>query len=218
MILIDLVRGNETDIRYRKMEAENGNRQRLFLQSAVKAALTTDRPFLSQTILKALNFHSIACLHPNAGVYRPCPIWVGDNGNFPHHWQLPDLMDDFTNRVNRTWENTDLFSLASYALWRLNAIHPFINGNGRTARATCLFILCVKSGQWMPLIADLPEAIRNNRDEYISILTQMDDEWKNGSDPDVKTMVAFLSRLCLELLKQNLKSTPPPPPPPLPSS
>ena len=212
MILINLVRGNEADPRYRKMEAENGHRQRLFLQSAVETTLATGRPFLSQTILKALNFHAIACLHPNAGVYRPCPVHAG-NTTFPQHWNLPDLMDDFMNRVNRQWETTDAFRLAAYALWQLNAIHPFINGNGRTARAACLFILCVKTGNWMPIFADLPEAIRNNRADYVSILKKMDSEWHNGVDPDVGPMADFLVHLCVTLVNQK---QPPAPPPPLP--
>jgi hypothetical protein len=29
--------------------------------------------------------------------------------------------------------------LAAYGLWRLNWIHPFVEGNGRTARAVCYF-------------------------------------------------------------------------------
>jgi len=47
----------------------------------------------------------------------------------------PSLMNSFINEVNRYWETTDVLSLASYCLWRLNHVHPFINGNGRTARA-----------------------------------------------------------------------------------
>ena len=59
-------------------------------------------------------------------------------------------MDHFVNIINRYWESSDPIGLASYALWRINHIHPFVNGNGRTARAMCYFILSVKFGGLMP--------------------------------------------------------------------
>ena len=57
-------------------------------------------------------------------------------------------MDDFVNLINLYWESGDTVRLSAEVLWRLNFIHPFINGNGRTARAACYFVLCVKCG-WM---------------------------------------------------------------------
>ena len=98
------------------------------------SALSIDRPFLSQTVTKAINYHAIACLHTDAGEYRPCPVEVGDYQP-PEHCRVDALMDDFVNIVNRRWEKADPVWLAAYVLWRLNHIHPFINGNGRTARA-----------------------------------------------------------------------------------
>jgi Fic family protein len=68
----------------------------------------------------------------------------------PEHYRVGALMEDFVNTVNREWEKSDPVVLAAYVLWGLNAIHPFINGNGRTARAACYFVLCLKAGQWLP--------------------------------------------------------------------
>lgn len=196
MILHDLT-GNEADPNYQKLEISNGLRHYDFLKSVVEAAIATDRGFLSQTVLKALNFHAIACLHPNAGVYRPCPIMVGAKEDFPAHWQLPDLMDDFVNHVNRKWAETDTLVLAAFVLWRLNRIHPFINGNGRTARAACLFVICVSAGGWLPYAPILPEMIRANRDEYIKILQDIDAS-ADGGKLDLQPLVDFLQRLLLE--------------------
>ncbi|CAE6714580.1 hypothetical protein R69888_01311 [Paraburkholderia haematera] len=75
-------------------------------------------------------------------------------------------MDDFVNQVNRNWETMDAVVLAAWVLWRLNWIHPFINGNGRTARAACYFVLCVKAGLWLPGSVILPELIRRERARY----------------------------------------------------
>lgn len=193
MILHDIT-GNEAHPTYQKLEVSNGLRHYDFLKSIVEAAIEADRPFLSQTVLKALNFHAIACLHPNAGMYRPCPIKVGVNENFPAHWRLPDLMDDFVNYVNRKWADTHPLVMASYVLWRLNNIHPFINGNGRTARAACLFVLCVSAGGWLPYSPILPELIRTSRDEYVAILQGVDASAEAGK-LDLQPLVDFLEKL-----------------------
>lgn len=169
------------------------------------------RPYLSQTVIKALNFHAIACLHPNAGVYRPCPVKVGDNEDFPQAWQIPDLMDDFTNSVNRHWAETDTINLAAFVLWRLNRIHPFINGNGRTARAACLFIICVKSGGWLPYSPILPELIKRDRDEYIVILREIDESDKTG-EPDLSKLTTFLTNLLMETIPEDQDDAPEPAP------
>ncbi|MBC6441392.1 MAG: Fic family protein [Rhodospirillales bacterium] len=193
MIVHDLTHG-ETHGSYRKLEASNEQRHYDFLRSIVEAALEMDRPLLSQTVLKALNFHAIACLHSNAGMYRPCIVSVGENENFPEPWQLPDLMDDFVNLVNRHWMESNPLSLAAFVLWRLNRIHPFINGNGRTARAACLFVLCLKLGGWMPYSPILPELIRENRTRYVAILKGIDKSESDG-DLDLRPLVDFLSGL-----------------------
>lgn len=78
--------------------------------------------------------------------------------------------------MNRGWETTDAVALATYVLWRINHVHPFINGNGRTARAASYFVLCVKAGGWLPGVPILPEKLRQgpNRDEYVSALKVAD--------------------------------------------
>lgn len=144
MILFELTQ-SEQHPAYQDLEIENGNRQYDFIRSLVDAALAAGNPCLSQTIIKALNFQEIACLHTNAGEYRPCSVVLGDYHS-PEYFRVDALMEDFVNVVNINWTSTDSVVLSSYVLWRMNYIHPFINGNGRTARAASYFILCVKSG------------------------------------------------------------------------
>ena len=79
MILSELVKGNEDHPAYRALEVANGGRHYDFLQSVVETAVTVGKPFLSQTVIKAINYHAIACLHPYAGEYRPCAVTVGDH-------------------------------------------------------------------------------------------------------------------------------------------
>ena len=167
------VTGTEEHPVYKKLEYFNSDRQLHFLESMVEAALETQRRFLSQTLIKALNFHAIACLHVNAGEYRPCPVEV-DDFRPPAHYRVGALMDDFVNDVNLHWNETDPFLLSAFVLWKLNYIHPFINGNGRTARACCYFVLCVKAGGWVSGNPILPELLRQHRNRYVAALRHAD--------------------------------------------
>ena len=204
MILSELVRGNEDHPAYRALEVANGGRHYDFLQSVVETAVTVGKPFLSQTVIKAINYHAIACLHSYAGEYRPCAVTVGDHDP-PDHYRVNALMDDFVNEVNRYWDELDEVSLAAYVLWRLNWIHPFINGNGRTARAACYFVLCVKLGGWLPGTIILPELLRRpeNRDRYVQALRHADTTEWNG---DMHDFLAPMTRLLFELLHEQQSS------------
>lgn len=172
MILFELL-GTENAQVYQDLEISNGARQFDFLRSIVETALAVERPFFSQHILKALNFQAITCLHTNAGEYRPCPVHVGDYKP-PEHYRVQALMDDFVNFVNRRWETADPVVLATYVLWRLNHIHPFINGNGRTARAAAYYIICVSAGSWLPGETTLPALLSANRQAYVLALREVD--------------------------------------------
>lgn len=198
MILFDLVKREEHPA-YQELEISNGNRQYSFLNSIVSGALAVGRPFLSQQIIKALNFHAICCLHTHAGEYRPCSVYVGDYTP-PEHYQVAALMDDFVNLVNWYWEKEDAIVLASFVLWRLNFIHPFINGNGRTARATAYFVLCVKSGGNLPGDKILPELLRDHRKDYIACLKIADRAFERTGEPDLEA----LHRLLLRLIERQI--------------
>lgn len=115
-------------------------------------------------------------------------------------------MDDFVNDVNRNWEAVDPVVMCAYVLWKLNHIHPFINGNGRTARAACYFVLCLRSGAWLPGTTILPELIRQNRDEYIKALKSADAALAGGN-VDISELHQFITRL----LNIQLADKPDPP-------
>lgn len=198
MIVSEIVGiGNEEHVAYQTLEISNADRQLQFLKSIVQTSLELDRPFLSQTIIKALNYHAITCLHTNAGEFRPCQVTVGSY-NPPQHFRVQALMDDFVNTVNRRFDSIDIFTLAAYVLWRMNWIHPFINGNGRTARATCLYIICLKAGGWLPGKYILPELIKKNRAEYVDALKDADQKYMQAGQIDVTILQNLLRRLIEE--------------------
>lgn len=195
MILFELT-GSEGSSAYQALEIANGDRHYSFLQSIVAASFAVERPFLSQAVIKALNYHAIVCLHTNPGEYRPCPITVGSYRQ-PDHYRVSALMDDFVNLVNRQWHDADPVTLASFVLWRLNHIHPFINGNGRTARAASYFVLCVKVGGWLRGNTILPELLKRDRPEYVEALRAVDGSLLAGT-LDLTPLHTLLSRLLAE--------------------
>lgn len=210
MILYELCGGNEAHPVYQTLEVANGNRQYDFLRSLVGASLAVGRPFLSGHIIKALNFQAIACLHAFAGEYRPCAVSVGTY-HPPDHYRVEGLMEDFVNTVNRSWETSDPLALAAFVLWRLNHIHPFINGNGRTARASSYFVLCVKVGQWLPGTTILPELLRRERARYVEALQKVDLSAAAGS-PDLGPLHALMQELLAEQINGGHPAAGSPPP------
>lgn len=189
---------SETHPVYEKLAVENGARQYDFLKSVVEASLAIGTPFLSQSVIKALNFHAITCLHTNAGELRPCEVTVG-NHRPPQRHRVQALMDDFVNRVNRIWDTADPIALAAYVLWRLNYIHPFINGNGRTARAAAYFVLCLRANVWLPGSVTIPELIAQNRPEYYAALQHADTTFAKG-ELDLVPLHGLIERLLNEQL------------------
>lgn len=191
--------GTENHPVYQQLSAENLERQYTFLQSVITASLALGQPSLSIEIIKALNHHAIACLHPSAGEFRPWPVEVGEYRP-PLHFEVPALMQMFTNHVNRIWDASDPVALAAYVLWKMNHIHPFINGNGRAARAACYLVLCTKLGGWLPGETILPELIRANRPEYVGALKAADEGLRVAGQPDLTILHAFLARLLAQQL------------------
>lgn len=200
MIVYDLT-GGEDNPHYQSLQLDNLIRQYDFLRSIITTAVRLNHHELTGSVLQALNYHAIACLHSEAGQYRNVPVVVGTNGNVeytpPHHGEVAGLVRDFVTSVNEARDSLDAVVLASYCLWRLNFIHPFVNGNGRTARAVCYYVLCVNLGGPLPGSPILPELIRQNRDEYVSALRVVDADqgWRGLS-----TLCSFVARLLEEQL------------------
>jgi hypothetical protein len=209
VILFDLAGGKEDHPVYQSLAVANASRQYDFLRSIVAASIQLQRQILSEHILKALNFQAITCLHTSAGEYRPCIVTIrGTEHQPPEPYQVPALMEDFVNSVNRSWEKADPVALAAYVLWGLNYIHPFINGNGRTARAACYFVLCLSAGAWLPGTTTLPELLVRDHADYVAALRAVDESLATSGGPDLKPLHALLAKL----LQEQLASVPPPTP------
>jgi len=195
MILFEMLRTESHPV-YQTLEVENGSRQYDFMRSLIEAAMATNRILLSHHIIKMFNFHAIACLHTNAGEYRPCQVTVGAHTP-PNHWQIVALMDDFVNDVNKNWNNTDPVYLAAYVYWKINYIHPFINGNGRTARVASFYVLCLKLGGFMQGNPALPALLKREKAACCVALQKAHDAFNAGA-PDIADLHGIFTNLINE--------------------
>lgn len=153
---------------YAELENTNLRRQLDFLGSMVNASIELNRAILTHHLIKGLNAYAIAGLHASAGEYRSMSIRVGTHVA-PEHARVQRLMDDYLDVLTRMWEDSDAITLGAYALWFINYVHPFINGNGRTARAFCYYVICTKLGAWLPGTPIIPEMLREEERRAIYV-------------------------------------------------
>jgi Fic family protein/DNA-binding XRE family transcriptional regulator len=82
----------------------------------------------------------------NAGVYRNVRVRIGGSAHVPPEpLLLNDLMDDYFMHYERQKRVLHPVILAAEMHERLVSIHPFVDGNGRTARLVMNFVL-LKNG------------------------------------------------------------------------
>ena len=170
--------GGEDNPTYNEMAAANLVRHYSFLNSLIKAALRMGTCDVSQSLIRTLNSHAVAALHDTAGDYRKGNVTVAGLTFPPPANEVPVLMDSLVSQLNaKNALDVDVSAVAAFALWRINRIHPFANGNGRTARAVCYYILCARSGGWLPGTVMLPEALRREplHTKYVEALKKADD-------------------------------------------
>jgi Fic family protein len=104
-------------------------------------------------------------------------------------------MDRFFSLIHENWDVLDHPTLLpAYALWRLNWIHPFVEGNGRTARAACYYLICMRQGRLLPGKKIVPERIREKREPYYEALIEADHYWDEGHF-NVSKLADYLAEL-----------------------
>jgi Fic family protein len=166
---------------YAKIQERNLLRQYDLLTNCIEIGLGKGIEAFDKYTLWAPNYAAVANIAQFGGRYREEPIYVG-NHHPPHYRDVPNLMDRFFSVIHENWEIRDHPTLlAAYALWRLNWIHPFVEGNGRTARAACYYLLCLRHGQLLPGRKIVPERIRENRQSYYAALQAADVAWEQGT-------------------------------------
>ena len=97
--------------------------------------------------------------------------------------------------------------MAAYLLWRINWIHPFDDGNGRTARAASYAALCILLGYELPGTRTIPEHIAADKAPYYKALEAADESWAK-KQLDVSQLEGLLEDvLAKQLLEVHEKAT-----------
>jgi Fic family protein len=113
-------------------------------------------------------------------------------------------VEELCDYVNENWRNKTALHLAAYVMWRLNWIHPFEDGNGRTSRAVSYVVLNIKIGYLLPGVNTIPEQIVLNCEPYFEALEAADAAWKENILDLTKLellLEALLSRQLLSVLE-----------------
>ena len=183
-----------------KREARNGLRQFDAVVEIIDYWLQPDVVFRLR-IRDILHLHRIALdgISHYAGNFRPAGIEIQGSKHMPVGAHLvPGEVEDLCDYVNANGDKSPLH-LAAWVLWRLNWIHPFTDGNGRTARAISYFVLCVRLGYRLPGRSALPDLLARNKQPYYDALEQADAQHLNGK-LDVSAMEGLLSDLLAKQL------------------
>lgn len=196
------VREKDNPALFARIQEQNLLRQYDLLSNCIEIGLHKGIEAFDKYTLWSLNSAAVSNIAQFGGRYREEPIYVG-NHIPPHFKDVPNEMDRFFSVIHENWTiMTHPTLLPAYALWRLNWIHPFVEGNGRTARAACYYLICLRHGQLLPGEKIVPERIREDRTPYYAALRAADQAWADGHF-NVSELTTYLG----ELLKAQL--TPP---------
>ncbi len=192
-----------------RVEAANGLKQFDQVIGMVREWTDGGRRFkLRPSMLLALQRTALEGLSSYAGNYRPGAVAIGKSKHVPPAaYLVPELVEDMCEYVNSNFDSKTAAHLAAYVMWRINWIHPFADGNGRTSRAASYLVLSVKSGYVLPGAKTIPEQIALNKPPYYEALEAADEACVQGRI-DVSRMEELLSAtLATQLVDYHKRAT-----------
>ena len=184
-----------------RREAENGLRQFTLALDIIRSHVKdAERPFnLRAGPILQLHRAALDGLHRLAGTFRNTPVKIhGSLHQPPEPAFVADEVQVLCEYVNDNW-NKSAVHLAAFVLWKMNWIHPFADGNGRTARAVSYVVMSIKLDSLLPGTPTIPEQIAANKDPYYNALEEAHKAWAS-----VKLDVSALEALLSDMLAQQL--------------
>jgi Fic family protein len=178
-------------------EAANGLRQfdagKNYAQAALDRQTGDGSRFkLRPSLILSLHREALAGISTFAGPYRPAGVSIEKSKHVPPGAHLvAELVEDMCEYVNDQWQSKAALHLAAYVMWRLNWIHPFADGNGRTSRITSYVVLTISTGYILPGSPSIPDQIVSDRSGYFLALDQADEACRADS-VDVTAMEDLL--------------------------
>jgi Fic family protein len=187
-------------------ETRNGFRQYDAAISTIHTALERGTFKLRPSLILGLQREALAGISSYAGNYRPGGVAIEGSKHEPAGAHLvPELVEDMCDYVNEHWNESTPIHLAAYVMWRLNWIHPFADGNGRTSRVVSYLVLSIRAGAVLPGTPTIPDQIVDNRKPYFDALDAADLAFRGGR-VDVSKMEELLASLLANQLAGFYKS------------
>lgn len=179
-----------------RAEARNALRQTESALSLLRSWTGPDRPQLRPSLFQKLHGILMERISPYPGVFRPGPMSISQSDHRPPPASdVPGLVEELCDYVNQHWTDRSALHLSAYILWRTNWIHPFADGNGRTARIVSYLILCAHTRTELPGLPTIPEQIANDKQPYYQALENADRHFRSGTI-DVSSLEQLLG-VCL---------------------
>ncbi|MGJ3263507.1 MAG: Fic family protein [Salinarimonas sp.] len=179
-----------------ELEVENGFRQ--FDRCLEMAAFYLDGGHsfaLRRSMIDELQREAVEGIEARAGHLRTTEVRITHSAHVPPGPHLINhLLVEFCDYINNNWHEKTAFHLAAYAMWRLNWINPYSDGNGRTSRAISYAILCIKIGYILPGSPTIPAQIEEDKTLYIKALEAADGAGAHGAD-DVSQMEEMIKHM-----------------------
>ncbi len=185
-------------------EARNGLKQFDAVVEIIDSwVLDRDRQFrLRPSTILHLHRVALEGISAYAGNYRPAGVEIKGSEHKPvGAHRVPELVEELCEYVNECWFTKSPIHISAYVMWRLNWIHPFVDGNGRTARALSYLVLCIKLGYRLPGTKTIPDQISSNKNPYYRGLEAADAAFKNG-DLDLSELERLLESMLAAQLAQ----------------
>jgi Fic family protein len=154
---------------------------------------------VSEMLIK--NLHQIIIQETDkewAGKYRNANVIIGGAKHTPPDaLQVPNKMKDLISWLNSQKNKINIIELAALLHHKLVNIHPFFDGNGRTARLT-MNLLLMQAGYPLVII------LKNDRKKYYDVLDKADGK---KYEPLVKFIAQSIERSLDIYLKTLTPST-----------
>lgn len=134
----------------------------------------------------------------NAGRYRNVAVRIsGSAVVLPNPLKVPDLMEEFADWLSQSRELHPV-ELAAEAHYRLVTIHPFVDGNGRTARLLMNMIL---------IMSGYPTAIIRKR-ERLTYIGALEKAQLGGSKENFLAIISKAVKRSFDIYLKALSDTP----------
>lgn len=169
---------------------------------------------LDESALRQLHRAATANLLIKPGRYRNENVHLAKDGALtfqPPPWHdVKRLMRLFFRELASRWNKGDALDVAAYAMWRIGWIHPFKDGNGRTAFAFSYACLCIKIGAMLPDRETLLDQILADPGRCNRPLRIADEAYtRSNQQPDLHALKCYLDELLLNqmIAAQSLSKT-----------